>query len=215
MKSKILYLVMIIITIIGAIIISTKGFEFDIAYRKTKMIEIYIGKEFELNAIKDITNDVLAEKEIKLNKIGEFENTVAITAHNITDEEFDLLIQKVNEKYDLDNKKEDILSVELPHTRLRDIVKPYFIPVTIFTIITLIYFIFIYRKVGILNIIIKYLLNVLLPETTLIGLIAIIGMPIAEYTIAMLIVLYGILLIAQSSNLKIKLDKIKLEENNK
>ncbi|MBR6505181.1 MAG: hypothetical protein IKT41_05750 [Clostridia bacterium] len=215
MKNKILYLVMLIITIIGAIIVGTKGFEFDIAYRKTKMIEIYIGKEFSLNDIKDITNEVMPSKEVKLNKVGEFENTVAITVDNITDEEFELLIQKTNEKYELENKKEDILSVELAHTRLRDIVKPYIIPVIIVTIITLIYFILIFRKVGIINIFIKYLLNVVLPEATIISLMAIVGIYIAEYTLAILIALYGILLIAQAFNLKTKSDKIKSEENNK
>ena len=190
--KKILYAVMIIITIVGAIIIGTKGFEFDIAYRKTKMIEIYLGKEFELDDIKNITNEVMPDKEVKLNKIGEFENTVAITIDNITDEELDLLVQKVNEKYELENKKEDILSVELAHTRLRDIIKPYIVPVVIFTLITLAYFMFIYRKVGIINIFIKYLLNVVLPETTLIGLIAIIGVQVAEYTMTMLVVIYSI-----------------------
>ena len=59
MKKKILYAVMIIITIIGAIIIGIKGFEFDIAYRKTKMIEIYLGKEYNLEDIKNITNEVI------------------------------------------------------------------------------------------------------------------------------------------------------------
>lgn len=215
MKNKILYLVMIIITIIGSIIIGTKGFKFDISYRKTKMVEIYLGKEFNLNDIKNITNEVMPGKEVKLNKVGEFENTVAITLEEITDEELDLLVQKVNEKYELENKKEDILSVGLAHTRLRDIVKTYIIPVEILTIITLVYFIFIYKKVGIINVCTKYLLNVVLPETTIISLIAISGIPIAEYTMAMLVVIYGILLIAQSYNLKVKLDKIKLEEKNK
>lgn len=215
MKNKILYIVMIIITIIGAIIIGTKGFEFDIAYRKTKMVEIYLGKEFELNDIKNITNEVLVGKEVKLNKIGEFENTVAITVDGITDEELDLLIKKVNEKYELENKTEEILSVDLAHTRLRDIVKPYIMPVIIVTIIALVYFMLIYKKVGIINICIKYLLNVVLPEATIIGLIAIIGLPIAEYTMALLVTIYSILLIIYSYNLKIKLDKIKSEENNK
>jgi len=215
MNKKILYITMIIITIIGSIIIGTRGFDFDIGYRKTKMIEIYLGKEFELNDIKNITNEVLREKEVKLNKIGEFENTVAITIDDITDEEFDLLIQKVNEKYELENKKEDILSVELAHTRLRDILKPYFIPLVIFTIIVLTYFIFIYRKVGILNIFIKYLLNVLLPELTIIGAMAICRIPMAEYIIAMLVIIYSILLMIQSYNLKLKLNKIKLEESKK
>jgi len=215
MKNKILYLVMIVIMIVGAIIVGTKGFEYDIAYRKTKMVEIYIGKEFNLNDIENITNEIMAGKEVKLNKVGEFENTVAITVDSLTDEEFDLLIQKVNEKYELENKKEDILSVELANTRLRDIVTPYVMPVTIFTIITLIYFAFIYRRVGILNIIIKYLLNVVLPEVTIISLIAILGMPIAEGTMASLVIIYSILLISHSYNLKVKLDKIKSEENNK
>lgn len=215
MKKKILYAVMIIITIIGAIIIGTKGFEFDIAYRKTKMIEIYLGKEFELNDIKNITSEVMPEKEVKLNKVGEFENTVSITVDSITDEEFDLLVQKVNEKYELENKKEDILSVDLAHTRLRDILKPYVMPVIVFTILTLVYYMIIFRKVGIINIFIKFVLNVLLPETTIIALLAIVGVPVAEYIVAILVVIYSILLIAESYNLKVRLDKIKSEENKK
>lgn len=215
MKNKILYLVMIIITVVGAVIAGTKGFEFDIAYRKTKMVELLIGKEFNIEDIRNITNDVLKAKEVKLNKVGEFENTVAITVDSITDEEIDLLVQKVNEKYELEIKKEDVLSLNLANTRLRDIIKPYIIPVIIVTIISLVYFMLIYRKVGIINVCIKYVLNVILPEASIIGLFAIIGMPIAEYTMALLTAIYGILLIVNSYNLKIKLDKIKLEENKK
>ena len=88
-------------------------------------------------------------------------------------------------------------------------------PVGIFTVITLVYFVFIYRKVGVLSIVIKYLLNVLLPELTIIGAIAICRIPIAEYMIAMLVIIYSIFLMIQSYNLKRKLNKIKLEENKK
>jgi len=215
MKSKILYIIMLVIIIIGAIITVTKGFEFDIAYRNTKMIEIYLEKEFDLKDIKSITNEVMPDKEVKLNKIGEFENTVAITVDSITDEEFELLIQKVNEKYELENKKEDILSVEIPNTRLRDIIKPYIIPVTIVTIITVVYFAILYKKVGLINIISKFVLNTVLPEGTIVGLIAILGVPVAEYTMAVLTAIYGVLLIICSYTLKVKLDKIKLEEEKK
>ena len=212
MIKKVLYLLMLVIIIVGAIIIGTKGFKFDIAYRKTKMIEIYIGKEFNLDDIKNITNEVLGNKEVKLNKIGEFENTVAITLDNITDEEFDLLIQKTNEKYELENKKEDILSVEIANLRLRDIIKKYVTPVIIMTILTLICFIILYKKVGIVNIIIKYLLNVLIPECAIISLIAITRLQVAEYTMSLLVIVYSILLIIQSFILKLQSDKIKVEE---
>ena len=213
MKNKILYLVMIIIAIIGAVIVGTKGFDFNIAYRKTKMVEIYLGKEFELNDIKNITNEVMNGKEIKLNKIGEFENTVAITVDSITDEELELLIQKVNEKYELENKKEDILSVDLANIRLRDIIDPYIVPLVVTTIIILIYYILIYRKVGVINIILKYLLNVILPEISLVSVMAVASIPVSDYTMPALVVIYGVLLIANSYNLRVNLDKIKLEEN--
>lgn len=215
MKSKILYIIMLVITIIGVIIIGTNGFKFDLSYRKTKMVEIYLGKEFELNDIRSIINEVIPEKEVKLNKIGEFENTVSITLDSITDEELDLLNKKINEKYELENKKEDILSVDLANIRLKDIVKPYIIPTLIFTIITLLYFMIIFKKVGFINIFVKFILNVVLPESAIIAILAILRIPVAGYLMALILTIYSVLLIAQSNNLKIKLDKIKLEENKK
>lgn len=213
MKNKILYLVMLVIIIIGIITIATKGFVFGIDYRKTKMIELYLGKEFNIEDIKEITNEVLKQKEVKIKKVGEFENTVAIIVDEISDEELELLIQKTNEKYELEILKKDVLSVDLANIKLKDIIKPYIKPLVILTIITLIYLVLIFKKLGVINIIVKYLVNVILPEITIISLVAIIGVPIKIYLLTTLVIAYVILLIINSFNCKVKLDKIKIEED--
>ena len=63
-KSKIVIALITLIIIIGAIITATIGLNFDLRYRESKKIELYLEKDFNIADIKKITDEVMEGKEV-------------------------------------------------------------------------------------------------------------------------------------------------------
>ena len=109
MKNKILAGVAVII-LIGIIIIAAVGFNLDTNYKEYKLIEIKIGKEFNISDIESITNEVFSKKKVEIQKVGDFEETVVIKLadSDISDEQKNTLNTKINEKLGIENSVDDI-----------------------------------------------------------------------------------------------------------
>ena len=98
-KKTIIIALLILIVIAGVILTLTVGLNFDLRYQDTKKIELYIGKTFEYNDIKNIVNEVMPGQDNIIQKVEVFEDSVSIIAKDITDEQKTNIINKVNEKY--------------------------------------------------------------------------------------------------------------------
>ena len=113
MKNKVLYVVMIIVVILGAIMVKVKDFNYDTLYSNHKRVEIVIGKEFDNKDISNIAKENIKEKSV-VRKTTLFGTSVSIDAKNISEDELKNLFTKLNEKYQKDYdikdlKKNDIL----------------------------------------------------------------------------------------------------------
>ena len=138
-KSKIIYAIIILVIILGAVAVYLKGFNFELQYQQNKMMEIYIGKEFNIADVRQITNEVFGEEQVLLQTVEMFKDRVAITAADITEEQKASIVEKMNEKYGLELEADSVTIENIPHTHLRDILKPYVLPLIIATVVTLIY----------------------------------------------------------------------------
>lgn len=113
MKNKVLYVVMIIVVVLGAIMVKIKDFNYDTLYSDHKRVEIVIGKEFDNKDISDIAKETIKDKSI-VRKTTLFGTSVAIDSKNISEDELKNLFTKLNERYQKsydikDLKKNDIL----------------------------------------------------------------------------------------------------------
>ena len=211
-KSKIMCAIIILIIIIGAAVIGTKGFNFDIRNMASQEIKLYIGKKFEIEEIKPITNEVFGKEEVSIQKVEAYEDEISITAREITDEQKTNIVDKVNEKYETELKAEDININNIPHTKFRDIVKPYIIPLIISTVIILIYIGIRFYKLGVIKTILKVGGIEVLAELILFALIAITRFPIGRYTLPIVLFIYLVTMLGITMNLENKLKSIKKEE---
>ena len=137
-KSTIALLISIVVIIIGIIIMATKGFNFELHYQGGKRIEVELGQTFEVKDIEDISKEVLGQN-VSVQTVEIYKDVVSIFAQNITEEQRNTIVTKINEKYGLELASEDSKIIEVPHTHLKDIVKPYIFPLILTTIIILIY----------------------------------------------------------------------------
>lgn len=207
-KVKIIAILSIIIIIAGIIMIMTKGYNFDLKYSDSKRILLNVGTTFNNQDIKSITDEVLGNQKVMIQKVEVFEDAVSITAEEITEEQKTNLINKMNEKYGTTTKAEDIEITTIAHTRGRDIIKPYIVPFLIATIIIVIYMMIRYYKLNAFKVLLKTVCMVIYTQIMLFSIIAITRIPIGRLTIPMVLTVYILTLVGCTSRFENNLKKV-------
>lgn len=211
-KIKIVISLIAIVIIAGIVVILTMGLNFDLRYQEAKNIQLYVGKDFEVSDIKQITDEVLSNQTVIIQKVEVYEDTVSILAKEITDEQKNNIINKVNEKYETELSAESIEITTIPHTRGRNIVKPYIGPFVIVTAIILVYMAVRYYKMGMIKTILKTAIFLVIAQTILLSMIAIARIPIGRLTIPMVLAVYVLSLIGITAVFEKKLREEKKKE---
>ncbi len=211
-KTKIIALLIAIVIIAGLIVTLTVGLNFDLRYQEAKSIQLYIQKEFEINDIKQITDEVFGNQTVRLQKVEVFEDTVNILVKNITEEQKAEVIRKVNEKYGTELSEDSIQITNIPNTRGRDILRPYIMPFVITTIIILVYMAIRYYKLGMLKIVLQAIASFIIAQATILSIMAITRIPIGRITIPLVLATYVITLVGITTCFEKRLSEKKREE---
>ena len=211
-NKKIIAIISILIIIAGIIMIAVKGFNFDLKYQDTKRIILSVGQNFNISDIKEITNEIFESEPVMIQKVEVFEDAVSITTKDITDEQKNNLINKINEKYGTETKSEDIELSTISHTRGRDLIKPYIVPIAISTIIILIYMMIRYHKLGSIKVLAQTIGLVLYTQIILFSAIAITRIPVGRLTIPMVLTVYILTLVGATTKFENKLTNLAKEE---
>ena len=193
--KKVIYAILVCIIIAGIVVIATMGLKADLIYSKNVEIDIYIGKTFEKNDIQSIVSEVFPNERAIIQEIELFGDMVSIKLPDTrTDEELNKKVEelnnKINEKYEIENKTEDIEITHNPKIKLSSIIMPYVVTLGISMVIILIYVGVRYRKLGSLKTIVTYILAVVASEMLFLSIIA-----IARYPINRIIIPIGLLLL--------------------
>lgn len=212
--KKWIYAILTVIVIIGAIIIGIKGFNVDLTYSKHTRIDIYIGQKFDNKDIKAIAQEVFGNKKMLIQKIEYYEDIASVTiaqenTENI-EEKLEQFNTKINEKYGLEGKVEDIKVTNLPKAKLLTVLNPYLWPIIISTVAILIYALIKYRKLNSIKTALEYLLNVILVEGAYIAIIAITRIPINNIVISIALLLYVLVITFTTIFKERKLSEINL-----
>lgn len=215
-KRKIGYIVLACIIIIGIIVIAFAGFNVSLKYSPSKQVSVYIGKEFESNEIKNIVKEVIGNKKIIVQKVELYEEIASITVEDITDEQIQQLNNKINEKYSLENTvKDDIKVTQNSNLRIRDIAKPFIMPVAISLAIILIYAGVRFRKINILEVLGKIIGMNVLAIAVFVSVIAITRIPVNALTIPMCLAIYVVVTLVMFNELEEKTQRSMQETKKK
>ncbi len=198
MKKKIIYGILIVIIIAGIVIVATQGLKADIIYSKNVKIDIYLGKDFENSDIKQIAQEVFGYDRIIVQKIELYGDMVSITIPDNNDENMDEKVEqlnsKINEKYELKNKVDDITVTHQPKIKLSSIFTPYIWPLAISALIILVYIIVRYRKIGIFRTIAFYAVTILASEAVYLSTLAIARIPVNRLVMPIGLLIYVVVL---------------------
>lgn len=214
-KKKIFYIAIAIIIALGILIACIWGFNVDIVYSEHKQVDIYIGKEFQSEDIEEIAKEVLGKQEIFIEKVELYEDMVSINAKEITNEQLEQLNQKINEKYEIENSVESLTIVTIPKVKLLDKLTPYVVPTIIVVVVIVIYSIIRYRKLGILNVLLKILKINVIPQGIYFSILSITRLPVNRLTLPVALLLIIITLFITFYKLESYKDKKEIENSKK
>ena len=159
-------------------------------YSEHTKINVYLGKEYNLEEIKKLTEEALGKQEIIYQEIEVFRDSIAINVKSATDEQIDTLETKLREVYEIGENEQFIVVDTVGHIRGRDMIKPYIIPMIIVTIVILAYVGVRYLSLGLIKVITTLILRLIVSQALFLSVIAIIRIPIGVYTIPLAILVY-------------------------
>lgn len=218
-KKMILWLLIAIIIISGIITVATKGFNVELRYTAHKTIELTIGETVNVEQIQSKADEVFGKGKSIVQIVEVYKDTVQITAKDIIEEQKNSMVSKINELYPqevpegeeakvlIDASKVTIRGSE--NARLRDFLKPYIIPVAVVTVIVLAYYSILYRKLGVLKVLLKAVLSISVGQAVLLSMLALTRFPMGRLTSPLILLVYVISLINISGSL-IKAQKAKV-----
>lgn len=211
--KKIVQVLLICLIIAGIIVISTAGFNVGLKYSEHIEISINVGSQFNVADIKAITKEVFGNTNVLVQQVELYKDMVQITVKEATEEQISSLNDKINEKYEIENQLTDIKIVHISNVRLRSIIKPYILPISIVSIITIVFAMIVFRKLGALKVAYEVAISIVAPQVILASLYAVTRIPINRLTSIIAIIIFIISLVLPMVKLnKVKEEKLKEEK---
>ena len=214
MKNKLLYIVLIIVIIIGAIVYKAKGFNKELNYSNRQEFEISAASTFDVSKVESIAKEILSNRKVKVQKVERFDNALEIISTEISEEEKQNIINKVNEEYNENISNEGISIITITSTRVLDIFKPYVFTAIISLIIVMLYFLLLYNKIGIKTIFIKGVTIPILLELAYYAIILITRLPLGRVTNSIAVGAYLLTIGALSVCFQNEKEKMIIKEEN-
>jgi len=197
-KKKIGLLAVVLIILAGIVIVGLKGFNVSLMYRSHETINFAAGKEMLVSDVEVIVKEVLQDKKYDVRAIEEFEDAVSISTESFTVEEKENLVNKINEKYGLENKVDDVKIQSVSNIRLRDIFTPYLKSTIVVLVFLVLYMVVRYKNdemKKLLKSILCDLVNIGVLQGVIIALMAILRLPISGLTIPVLLTVFYVQLV--------------------
>ena len=216
MNKKIIYGILALIVLVGAVLVVTIGLKLDMKNDANTKIYVYIGKEFDNNDIEQIAKETFETDTAIVQKVEIYNEMALITikeqnTENIN-EKIESLNSKINEKYGLENKTEDIVINNETKINMYSVIKQYILPMLISLIVILVYSSIIYRKLGILKNIIIYVLTVIGSQLLYASILVITRLPFNMFIIPIGLIIYAITIVVVTIIKQKQLNDYKLKQ---
>lgn len=212
-NRKILFLlaIMLIIIVAGIVMLFVKGMNYGLNYGDNTTVELYLESDFEDVDIQNIIKEVFGN-DIEIRQVNNLKKDILIITKSVKDEQLNDLVSKVNEKYGLELKTDDLIVTNNVKISGVDLISPYVLPVVVTTVAILIYFIVRYKKIGIFKVSLITILTIVLVQLLVMSIYVITRLPINEYTMPISMMLYLISVIAITEKFENDLNNLKKEQ---
>ena len=178
-KSKIISIILVIIFIIAIVLTGIRGLNVDLNYSEGVSILFNLDQQFNTKDIEKLAREIWPDGQIIVQKVEVYDETALIKVSSINDEQLTNLVSKINEKYGLELEQSDFTVQYNSNVQIRDIVKPYIVPMLITTALIVLYYSIRFRGV---KEILDLLIKLIFAEGILYSIYAIARLPIDVLT---------------------------------
>jgi len=211
-KNRLVYVIVAIIIIAGVINTYLNKFTFSLAYDSSVRMDVYIGKDYDTEEVRNLVKETIGTNDIIIQKVETFNDMVAITARELSEEQKKNIIDKINEKYETEITLDEVSVTNIPHYDGTDLLNRYMLPMVISAIVIVIYIAIRYNKLGIVKIPVRTILWSIIVELLYVSIISLARIPVSFYTIPLGIIIEIIVLIALVNVFEKELENKKAEE---
>ena len=178
MKNKILYGIIAIILIAGIVTFFIHGFNIGNVYGSYTKIGLYIETGVNKDEVTQIVNETFENSEALIQDVEYFGEMVLITMPQATSEQIDNFLAKINEKYSLEYKAEDLDIFNMPALTFYEVAEPYIWPVALSVVIGIAFMAIRYSSLGVIKVIGKSILSIIVLQAVIVSLYLIFNLPI-------------------------------------
>lgn len=178
MKNKILYGIIAIILIAGIVTFFIHGFNIGNVYGSYTKIGLYIETGVNKDEVTQIVNETFENSEALIQDVEYFGEMVLITMPQVTSEQIDNFLAKINEKYSLEYKAEDLDIFNMPALTFYEVAEPYIWPVALSVVIGIAFMAIRYSSLGVIKVIGKSILSIIVLQAVIVSLYLIFNLPI-------------------------------------
>ena len=203
-SKKIILLGIILLIVAGIVVVALKGFKVSLTLQKHESLNIVVGKEITLKDAKEICEDVFGNKRFVVKHLDRFEDAINVRVESITNEEKADIVKKINEKYEVNIEAANFAVKFNSNIRIRDILKLYFKPVVISTVLIIAFVIVRFRNSNPVKILANVALKILVTEGCIASVISITRIPLSSFIINVMAVVavVKLVLVLESANKK-------------
>ncbi len=210
-KILAILIVLLIIIIAGLTVMFVKGMNYGLNYGENTTIRINIDASIEKNDIKNIVTEVFG-KANNIKTVNNLDNNILITAKTSSEEQLNSLVSKINEKYGLEMTTSDLNVSYNPKIDIIDLINPYIMPVVLTSLLILVYFMFKYKKLGILKVTICTLISIIGAQILYLSVYSCTRLPINEFTMPISMMLFIVSIIILTEFFEKKIESTKKEQ---
>lgn len=199
MKNKIICAIMVVIIIAGIVVTAVAGLNLGLEYSKGISVDVDLKQEFDNKELKGIVKEVMdGNTPVMIKKIEVYKDMASIILRDISDEQFEQLKNKLQERYNIELDDTTMVKTEKLSTNMVEVFMPYIKAVVIITVIVFAYEVIRYFKKGLLTVIVKSLEILVMPTAVVYSLIAITRLQVSRFTIPLLVLAYLVSLVVLS-----------------
>lgn len=194
--KTILLIISILVIISGTITLCIAEFEKSIEYRAGTRIEVYIPNGYEKEEIINIAKEAFETEDILFSEIEQINQVAGIKVNKYSKEQLDAYINKIAEKYKIGEDEMEYEEVVIPETKIITVVTPYILPVSVITVLSLIYIIIRnYKSNNKIKMSLKFLGILVITLCTYFSIIALLRLQFCIYTMPLAFSIYIVTLL--------------------
>lgn len=188
-SRKLVILGIILLIVAGIIVVALKGFNVSLMFGKHETINIKLDVDADVNKVREICKETFGGKNFIVKGLEVFGDSVQINVESITDEEKNTLIEKLNEGFGIQKTVENLNIKSVSNKRIRDVVKPYIVPMIIAYVIVFVYMLIRFSKINAVEQIINSIWKMILLEAILVSAIAVMRIAVSDLLISILVLI--------------------------